>query len=151
VKGDSAIRRLLLAVLLIGMAGALTDLLLLSHYEDTAQVIPLALLAAALAAVAWGITRPSIHSVRTLQAIMILFVVAGLIGVVLHFNGAAEFQREIDPSIAWWPLVTKVARSQSPPLLAPAAMVQLGLIGLVYTFRHPITGPADRDFNEVNR
>ena len=80
-----------------------------------------------------------------------VLVVAGLIGVGLHFNGAAEFQRDIDPSIAWWPLVTKVARSQSPPLLAPAAMVQLGLIGLVYAFRHPVTGPAGRDFNEVNR
>jgi len=137
------IRRLLLAVLVIGMTGTLIDLLLLSHHEDTAQVIPLALLAAALAAVAWGMTRPSIHSVRTLQVIMTLFVVAGLVGVGLHFNGAAEFQRDIDPSIAWWPLVTKVARSQSPPLLALAAMVQLGLIGLIYTFRHPVTGPAD--------
>jgi hypothetical protein len=145
------IRRLLLAVLVIGMSGTLIDLLLLSHYEDTAQVIPLALLGAALAAVAWGMTRPSVHSVRTLQVIMTLFVVAGLVGLGLHFNGAAEFQREIDPSIAWWPLVTKVARSQSPPLLAPAAMVQLGLIGLIYAFRHPVTGPADRDFNEVNR
>ena len=143
------IRRLLLGVLVIGIAGTLTDLLLLSHYEDTVQVIPLVLLAAALAAVAWGTIRPSIHSLRALQAVMTLFVVAGLIGVGLHFNGAAEFQREIDPSIAWWPLVTKVARSQSPPLLAPAAMVQLGLVGLIYAFRHPATGP--RDFNEVNR
>jgi hypothetical protein len=132
------IRRLLLAVLVIGMAGTLTDLLLLSHYEDTVQVIPLALLAAALAAVVWGIARPSTHSVRTLQVIMTLFVVAGLIGVGLHFNGSAGFQLEIDPSLDWWPLVKKVARSQSPPLLAPGAMVQLGLIGLVYAFRHPI-------------
>ena len=133
------IRRLLFAVLLLGIVATLTDLLLLSHYEDTAQVIPLALLAAALAALAWHGTRPSLSSVRTIQVLMTLCVVAGLVGAGLHFNGAAEFQREIDPSIAWRPLIRKVAGSQSPPLLAPGAMVQLGLIGLIYAFRHPLT------------
>ena len=141
---------MLLAVLVIGMVGTLTDLLLLSHYEDTAQVIPVALLAAALAAVAWHLTRPSIRTIRTLQAITTLFVVSGLIGVGLHFNGAAAFQLEIDPSLDWWPLVKKISRSQSPPLLAPGAMVQLGLLGLIYAFRHPVMGPADR-VEEVNR
>ena len=144
------IRRLLFAVLVIGIGATLTDLLLLSHYEDTAQVSPLALLAAALAALAWHGTRPTLRTVRAIQALMSLFVVAGLIGAGLHFNGAAEFQREIDPSIEWWPLIRKVARSQSPPLLAPGAMVQLGLVGLIYAFRHPLKATSAREFNEVN-
>ena len=120
------------------MAGTLTDLLLLSHYEDSAQLIPLALLGAALVVVAWHLAGPTRGTVRALQAVMALIAFAGLIGVGFHFNGAAGFQLEIDPSLDWWPLITKVARSQSPPLLAPGAMVQLGLIGLVYAFRHPI-------------
>jgi hypothetical protein len=135
--GSSGIRRGLLAVLVLGMVGTLTDLLLLSHYKDTAQFIPLALLVTALAVVAWHLVRPTPGTVRALQAVMTLVVFAGLLGVGLHFNGAAGFQREIDPSLDWWPLIKKVARSQSPPLLAPGAMVQLGLIGLVYAFRYP--------------
>jgi hypothetical protein len=145
VPGTTTIRRLLLAVLVIGMTGTLVDLVLLSHYEDTAQVIPVVLLVAALGTLAWNRTRPGIGSVRMLRAVMVLVAAAGLIGVGLHFNGAAEFQREIDPSIALWPLIRKVARSQSPPLLAPGAMLQLGLIGLIYTFSHPVGGAAERN------
>ena len=65
---------------------------------------------------------------------MVLFLVAGFLGVALHFDGAAEFQREIDPAIGAWDLVKKVMRAKAPPVLAPGIMLQLGLIGLVYTF-----------------
>jgi hypothetical protein len=146
----STIRRLLLAVLAIGSAGMLTDLMLLAHYEDSAQLIPIGLLAMALAAAVGQLLRPGRASVRALQIVMLLCVTAGLLGIGLHFNGAAEFQREIDPSIGWQALVGKVARSQSPPLLAPGAMVQLGLVGLIYAFRHP-AATATPDNEEVHR
>jgi len=64
----------------------------------------------------------------------VLFLVAGLAGVALHFDGAAEFQREIDPAIGAWDLVKKVMRAKAPPVLAPGVMLQLGLIGLIYTY-----------------
>jgi hypothetical protein len=147
----STIRRALLAVLLVGATAMLVDLLLLSHYEDTAQLIPVALLAAALAAIVWQVARPGRASVRVLQAVMLLCVAAGFVGMALHFNGAAAFQLEIDPTLAWRTLVSKVSRSQAPPLLAPGAMVQLGLIGLIYAFRHPAAMTAGQDFEEVNR
>ena len=134
----STVRRLLLIVLVIGMAGTLTDLLLLGHYEDTAQFIPLALLGGALGAIALHVMRPTPSSVRLLQGVMALVVVAALAGMALHYNGAAEFQLEIDPSLSWWDVAKKVARAQSPPVLAPGAMLQLGLVGLVYTYRHPV-------------
>ncbi len=140
------IRQLLLGVLVLGMAGSLTDLLLLKHYEDPAQFIPLALLVGALLVALWHARRPTAPNLRALQALMVLFLMAGATGIALHFDSAAEFQREIDPSIAWWLLVQKVARSQSPPLLGPGAMLQLGLLGLVYSFRHPtVSTPAHDD------
>jgi len=64
---------------------------------------------------------------------MILFIVSGSLGVGLHFRGAAGFQREIDPAIGAWDLVKKAMRAKAPPVLAPGVMLQLGLIGLVYT------------------
>jgi hypothetical protein len=134
VRGESAIRRLLVWVLLFGIIGTIVDLVLLAHYEDALQLIPLVVLAAGLAAVVGHLVRPRSWTVRALQVMMSLFVAAGVAGIGLHFDGASGFQLEIDPSLEWWPLVKKVARSQSPPLLAPAAMVQLGLIGLIYAF-----------------
>ena len=140
---------MLLLVLILGMSGTLVDLLLLAHYEDTAQLIPIALLSVALLLAIVHALRPTGVNVRALQGVMLAILIAGLVGVGLHFNGAAEFQREIDPSQTLWQVARKVARAQSPPVLAPGAMLQLGLIGLVYTFRHPAVGES-RAFEEVN-
>jgi hypothetical protein len=131
---------MLLLILLLGMSGSLADLLLLAHYEDTAQLIPIALLSAAILIGIVHARRPSGVTVRVLQVVMASMLVAGLAGIGFHFNGAAEFQLEIDPSQHWWDVARKVARAQSPPVLAPGAMLQLGLIGLVYTYRHPVSG-----------
>ena len=144
-------RRLLLAVLALGLTGTLTDLLLLAHYEDVAQFIPLALILLALLVLGWHAARPAAGNLRVLRAVLILCVLAGMAGVGFHFNGAAEFQREIDPSLDWWAVVQKVARSQAPPLLAPGGLVQLGLFGLVYTFRHPLLEPGIPPLKEVTR
>lgn len=131
------IRVLLLAVLAFGMCGTIVELLLLAHYEDVAQFVPLVLIVFALAVIAWHTARPSAGNVLALQVVMTLFLFAGIAGIAFHFQGAAEFQREMDPSQAWWDLFTKVVRVQAPPVLAPGMMIELGLIGLIYTYRHP--------------
>ena len=137
----SRIRRFMLVVLVFGMIGTITELLLLAHYEDLVQFIPLVLIVFALAGVAWHVARPSAGNVLALQVVMTLFLFAGIAGVAFHFQGAAEFQREIDPSQAWWDLFKKAVRVQAPPMLAPGVMMQLGLLGLIYTYRHPaVTG-----------
>jgi hypothetical protein len=73
---------------------------------------------------------------RAVQATMGLFLVSGLIGLALHSRGAAEFQLEIDPSISRADLIRKVIHAKAPPILAPGVMFQLGLLGLVYTYRY---------------
>jgi hypothetical protein len=35
-------------------------------------------------------------------------------------------------------LFWQAIRAKTPPLLAPGAMVQLGLLGLAYTYKHPL-------------
>jgi hypothetical protein len=135
------IRALLLVVVMVGTAGTLTELVLLSHYEDAYQMAPLALLAASLAAALLHAIHPSAGTVRVLQGAMTLCVAAAAAGMAFHFNGAAEFQLEIDPSLSWRQLFGKVVRAHAPPLLAPGSLLQLGLIGLIYTYRHPrLTG-----------
>jgi hypothetical protein len=127
-------RRILLGILLIGLAGMGIELLLLKHYEEATQVIPLALIAVAFVVTAWHAARASVASLLALQITMVLFVAAGLLGVYLHYRANVEFQREVDPSIAGWTLFWKAMTAKTPPALAPGSMAQLGLIGLAYAF-----------------
>jgi hypothetical protein len=128
------VRQIILAVLLVGMIGTLTELVLLAHYEDVAQLIPLALLALALLVLIWQLSLPSPWSVRTFQATMLLFIAAGFAGIVFHYQGSKEFQLETDPSLSGMSLFWKVVQAKAPPTLAPALMVQLGILGLAYVF-----------------
>ena len=138
----SAMRRLLLLLVAIGMFGTGADLLLLDHYEDSWQLVPLVLIAASLVVVAWVGISGGILSLVVMRVAMIGFIAAGCLGILLHYNGNSEFQREIDPSLAGWALVKKVMTAKAPPALAPAGMIQLGLLGLLYTYRHPSLRPS---------
>jgi hypothetical protein len=68
---------------------------------------------------------------------MLLVMLAGGVGILLHYQGNAEFQLDVNPDLAGWALFAKVLHSKAPPALAPGVMAQLGLLGLIYTFRHP--------------
>lgn len=133
----STIRRWLLAILGLGLVGTAAELVLLEHYETAVQWVPLVSIALAFAVLIWHRVKGDASSIRALQATMVLFLVAGIAGVGFHFRGGAEFQVEIDPSQSRWEIVKKVMRTKAPPVLAPGLMVQLGLVGLVYAYRHP--------------
>jgi hypothetical protein len=133
----SLIRRWLLAVLGLGLVGTGAELVLLEHYETAVQWVPLGFIALALAVLIWHSIKGNALSIRVLQATMLLFLIGGVAGVGFHLRGAAEFQLEIDPSQSRWNIFKKVMRAKAPPVLAPGIMVQLGLVGLVYAYRHP--------------
>ena len=93
--GDSLaiVRRILMLVLWLGLFGTTADLLLLDHVESWTQWIPLIAIAlAALALVSVSISS-SIASRRLLQIAMLLLVITGGLGVFLHYQGIAEFQK----------------------------------------------------------
>ena len=130
------IRALLLALVLFGAVGLVLELVLQEHYESPWQWAPLVVLAAALAtgSVAWR--RPGSRTLGAFRAVMVLCLVAGVVGVVLHLKGNLEFALERDPELTGLALIWKCLRGATPAL-APGAMAQLGLLGLVYTYRHP--------------
>lgn len=131
------IRSLLLFLVIAGTAGVWTDLFLIHHYEDPKQLIPLVLGGFGLLTASWAAIRPSLLGLRVLQFVMLLYIGAGVIGITLHFQANAEFQREIDPTISGFTLFRKVTEATAPPALSPGMLIQLGLLGLVYTYRHP--------------
>ena len=63
-------------------------------------------------------------------------VVSGLIGLWQHYQGNVEFEREMYPDLGGLELVVKALHGAFPAL-APGTMIQLGLLGMAYTFRHP--------------
>ena len=131
----TTIRRMLAGILLLGMSGTLIELLLLGHDEDRIQLIPVVALGAGVLVVCWHATTASLLSARVLRGVMLVFLVAGAAGVYYHYRANVEFQRESDPSLAGRELLWSVLRAKVPPALAPGVMVQLGLLGLVYTYR----------------
>ena len=128
------LRRWILGVLVLGLLGTATELVLLEHYEQPLQFVPLVLIVAAIAVLFWEFRRRDAASRRAVQIVMALFVLAGFVGFVAHFHGSAEYQLELNPDMSNWELLEKVLRAKAPPLLAPGMMLQLGLLGLAYVF-----------------
>ena len=134
---SDAARRILLAILVLGIVGISVELWLLAHTEDIYQLVPLILAVLGIVTAAGVVMRPSTGAVRLFQAVMALFLLSGVIGMWLHFQVNMEFQLEMDPALTGMALLRKSILAKTPPALAPGAMIQLGLIGLAYTFRHP--------------
>ena len=93
----------------------------------------LLLLGLGLVALAWHTVAPTRPSVRAFGILMALFIVAGFIGFYLHYAGNVEFELEQNPNAARWVLFRE-AMMGATPALAPGAMIQIGLIGLLYAF-----------------
>ncbi len=144
-EGGGGLRRLLVAVILIGILGLAAELVLLEHVESVWQWVPLVALALGFAAGAALLARPAVGTVRAFQAAMAVFVVAGIVGLYLHYRGNVEFEREMDAGLRGLALMWEALRGATPAL-APGSLLHLGLIGLAITYRHPALrrGPASR-------
>ncbi len=130
------LRRLILAILLLGMLGVLAELYLIEHNEDWWQLVPMYLLVVGLLVVAWSMARPGAASLRTLQILMVLYVIAGIVGIYQHYTGNAEFELEMYPSRTGFELFWESLKGATP-VLAPGTMTLFGLLGLASIFRHP--------------
>jgi hypothetical protein len=132
----AAIRKLLLVALCIGVLGTTGELVLLHHIDEVAQWLPVAALTGAIPILIWHGASPGNASVRTLQSLMVAFIILGVAGVGFHYNGNVEFERELHPDEHGWEFLRKTVAGATP-VLAPGSMVLLGLIGLAHTHRHP--------------
>jgi hypothetical protein len=126
------VRKLLLMLLAAGSLGTGVELLLLGHFEELTQIVPLALLAAGLLTAAWHLA--STHaSAAALRWLMAVFVASGGLGIVLHYRGNVEFEREMYPALAGMELIGKTLTGATP-VFAPGTMALLGAIGLLASY-----------------
>jgi hypothetical protein len=134
-------RQLLLALVFIGIIGLQVELAFLRHAESLSQWIPHVTLMIGLVAAAALYFRPGPGTLRAFRAMMVVFLVVGALGVFFHLKGNVEFALERDPSLSGLRLLWKALRGASPAL-APGALAQLGLLGLLYVYKHPAFGGA---------
>jgi hypothetical protein len=132
----SIIRRGLLALLALGSIGVLSELVLLEHYEERAQWIPITLLVLTLATIVWHWVEGRRPSLRALQVVMMLLIIAGMVGTVLHLRANIAAEEELNPGTGGLPFWLEVIRGDLP-LLAPGTLIQFGLLGLLYAYKHP--------------
>jgi hypothetical protein len=132
----ATVRQLLLALVVIGIVGLEVELALLRHAESFSQWIPHVTLFIGLLATAAVYFRTGPRTLRVFQTMMIIFTAVGALGVYFHLHGNVEFAQERDPSLSGVRLLWKALRGASPAL-APGALAQLGLLGLLYGYKHP--------------
>lgn len=135
--GSLRLRRLVLIILFLELAGIGTELVLIGHIEEFWQWVPILLVAGSILVIGWCAVNRRAAPVRTFQVLMVLLALSGFIGILQHYQAKKEFQLEVNPSLQGSALFWEAARSLSPPTLAPGIMIQVGLLGLAYAYRHP--------------
>ncbi len=135
-RESTTIRRLLIAVFGVGVVGTGAELILLEHTDDIWQWTPVILLGVSLpfAGTLWFTSAKWL--IRSFRGIMVLFVANGVFGLYQHYQGNVEFELEMYPSMNGVELIWEALKGATPSL-APGTMVLLGMLGLIYAFRHP--------------
>jgi hypothetical protein len=130
------VRASLLGILLFGVVGMIVELVFLKHTEGVLEILPIGLMGAALLVVIWDALRRSTASRAILMAAMVGFIVTGLAGVWVHYDANLGFERESNPG-ATAEEVYRKAVTGATPTLAPGAMVELGLVGVLFALLQP--------------
>ena len=143
--GESAsfrrLRRFLTAIVIFGVLGMGAELLLIGHVEGVSQLVPVGVLAAGAASLAWNALRPRALTLWVVRATMLSAVGSGLVGVVLHYRGNEAFELEMYPAMSGVTLLFETVTGATP-VLAPGSMALLGLVGLATVYDHPVLASA---------
>ena len=138
-RGLISLRQGLLLIFVLGTVGLGAELLLLGHFQEWRQQVPLGLLALGLVVVAAQVRYYGAAVLRLFRLTMLAFVLGGIAGLWFHLESNMDYELALNSRLTGWDLLFTAARG-ALPALAPGALIQLGLIGLVYTLCHPDPG-----------
>jgi MFS superfamily sulfate permease-like transporter len=131
------LRQCVLAITTLALLVTPFELILVEHYNEPTMFIPFVLAGLALLAIVCAFVWPNKRTFRFLRVAMILLVVGSAVGVFFHLRGNLEISREVDSELRGWGLIWDVLAG-SAPALAPGLLAQAGLLGLLYTYKHPV-------------
>ncbi len=134
----AGLRLSIIVALLFMMVGTAFELILLEHYEDWQQLIPLVCIGAAMLLVGVLFRTRSRFAIVSFKTVLGLTALSGIYGTYLHLQANYEFELEMRPTAAGWELFTE-SLAGALPALAPGSMIVLAIIG--YSFLTLITKP----------
>ena len=121
-------------IFIIGIFGTSLELLLLDHTEDFWQIIPLILLGVGFISFFIGSFTHLRLRWEIFRGIMIIFLLSGIYGFLLHYETNVEFEKEMYPGLEGIELFIKSMKGATPSL-APGAMMMLAFIGWLRSFK----------------
>jgi hypothetical protein len=134
----AGIRLLVLAATALTLVVTEAELLYAAHTgSNNGQIIAVVLTAIGLATATLHAIRRSTASIVLFRFAMYLFLVFGVDGLLTHYQAAARAALKARPALAGSGLVL-AALTERVPALAPGMLIQIGLTGLIYAFRHPL-------------
>ena len=147
----TTLRRGILALAAIGIAGTTVELVFLRHWSGATQLVvwPAMLL---LVVGLWVVVRrPSVSGIRWARILSATVLVFAAVGIALHVRGNLE-AGPLDRVYAttwdglssleqWWLAIT--GGVGPAPVLAPGALSEIALMILLATVAHPALRPAD--------
>ena len=120
----------------LSLLGTVAELLMLDHRDSFTKWIPFIVFAIGIIATALVALKTTRATLELFRVVMVLFMATGVAGLYFHYRGNVEFELEMSPALKGWALIQK-ALTGATPTLAPCAMSQIGLLGLLFTWRHP--------------
>lgn len=148
VATATLLRRCLLAVAALAVAGTTVELAMIRHWKSPVQVVAwlaLAVLAAAAGLLAF---RPSRRVVQTVRVLAAAAALSGALGVAVHVHENyeagpldARYERTwatMSQPARWWAAVSRTV-GPAPPV-APGVLGQAALALFFATLRHPALG-----------
>jgi hypothetical protein len=143
MSSDQTLGRIRQFLLLIAAAVFLmtvTELVFLSHWSETIQLLPFALSGWGLIVLALAYFRPTPTTLNLLRWSMIVIGCCSLIGVYEHMANNLGFQMEIQPNATLLELALATVEGANP-VLAPGILALGAAIGWTAAYRHAALEP----------
>ena len=131
MRVNQKIKNVILAAYTAMLIGTALELALLNHFEDTLQLIPVIGVGVCLVLLVFtALTKLGIF-IRINSIILPVIALIGVYGVYLHFGVNMEFEQEMRPNADYMHWV-KSSFTGAIPVLAPASLIVLSLLGYAY-------------------
>jgi hypothetical protein len=147
-----ALRRGLIALAVLGVAGTAVELAMERHWKSTVQLIPWFTLAVIAVGVVLLVVRPAAGRVRLVRVLMVVVFASATFGVFEHVSANYDAgPLDARYSKRWatmstfdrWRAAATHAVGPSPPL-APAVVAQAALCLGLATLHHPALSGRER-------
>ena len=130
------IRQFLLVIAAGVFLMTVTELVFLSHWSETIQLLPFALSGWGLITLALAYFRLTPTSLSLLRWSMVVIGLCSLIGLYEHMANNLGFQMEIQPNATFQELALATVEGANP-VLAPGILALGAAIGWTAAYQHP--------------